>query len=90
MIDAAANTDSAAALRRAYAGPMKTPLFKSIGKSIAKATGPMDETELPGDSNDDDESSESPGAMLAEALGIPGADVEAIDAALQAAVRQLK
>ena len=43
------------------------------------------EDEAMGDAPDDDESSESPGTMLAEALGMPEADSKAIDAALKAA-----
>ena len=63
-------------------------LFEKIGKSIAKAKpAPVDDvTEAPGDMSDDDEGTESPGAKLAEALGMPDADVSAIDAALKAAI----
>ena len=67
---------------------MASPLFEKIGKSIAKSKGPMPdptEDEAMGDAPDDDESSESPGTMLAEALGMPEADSKAIDAALKAA-----
>jgi len=67
---------------------MASPLFEKIGKSIAKSKGPMPdptEDEAMGDAPDDDESSESPGAALAEALGITDADTKAIDAALKSA-----
>jgi hypothetical protein len=62
-------------------------LANKISDSIAKmpmgddATGPDDAEE---------ESDESPGAKLAEALGITDADTAAVDAALSAAIRALK
>ena len=68
---------------------MASPLFEKIGKSIAKSKGPMDdptEDEAMGDPTDDDESSESPGAKLIEALGLKDADSDAVDAALKAAI----
>jgi len=70
---------------------MAEPLFKKIGKAIAKSKGPADpipdeedDTATDGDGADD-ESSESPGEMLAEALGLNDADPVAIDAALKKA-----
>jgi hypothetical protein len=70
---------------------MGSPLFEKIGKSIAKSKGPMpadpmDDSEMPEDGADDDESTESPGAKLIEALGIKDADSDAVDAALKAAI----
>ena len=72
---------------------MASPLFEKIGKSIAKSKGPMpadpmDDTEMPGDEADDDESTESPGAMLIEALGLKDADQDAVDAALKKAIEK--
>lgn len=67
---------------------MAGKLFEKIGQSIAKASpaevedGPVDDSE--------EENDESPGAQLAEALGISDADPTAIDAALRAAIRKLK
>lgn len=87
MIDAAAQGDSAAVLRKTYQGD-RMKLFEKIGKSIAKAGPPMDDA--PGAPDDAaEESDESPGAQLAEALGIEGADAAAVDAALRAAIRKL-
>ena len=63
-------------------------LFEKIGKEISKAKAPVEEVEVNDDSASDDESSESPGAMLAEALGLKNADTDAIDAALKAAIEQ--
>lgn len=63
-------------------------LADKIGDSIAKM--PMGDDE-PGALDDaEEESDESPGAQLAEALGIEGADSAAVDAALRAAIRRLK
>jgi len=63
-------------------------LADSIGDSIAKM--PMGDDE-PGATDDtEEESDESPGAQLAEALGITDADSAAVDAALRAAIRKLK
>jgi hypothetical protein len=63
-------------------------LFEKIGAGIAKSKGepPADDAEMPGDAADDDESTESPGAMLVEALGLKDADPNAVDAALKAAI----
>jgi hypothetical protein len=65
---------------------MRTKLSEMIGKSIAKAPpgGGDEET-----AESEDDTDESPGAMLAEALGISDADSAAIDAALRAAIRKL-
>jgi hypothetical protein len=71
---------------------MAAPLYEKIGKSIAKAKAPamsMDDAEgAPDDAAE--ESDESPGAKLAEALGITDADTAAVDEALAAAIRKLK
>jgi hypothetical protein len=90
MIDAVANSDSDASLRTAYPGKrMKPKLYEKIGASIAKADPLGDDgPDMPDDSAE--ESDESPGAQLAEALGITDADATAVDAALRAAIRQLK
>ena len=64
-------------------------LSDNIGDSISKMDmGGDDATGAPDDAEEED--SESPGAKLAEALGIEGADAAAVDAALRAAIRQLK
>ena len=63
-------------------------LADSIGDSIAKM--PMGDDE-PGELDDaEEESDESPGAKLAEALGLEGVDGAKVDAALRAAIRALK
>ena len=62
-------------------------LSDSIGDSIAKM--PMGD-DAGGPDDAEEESDESPGAKLAEALGIEGADATAVDAALRAAIRALK
>jgi hypothetical protein len=65
-------------------------LADKIGDSIAKM--PMgDEAEMDGGPDDaEEESDESPGAQLAEALGLEDVDSAAVDAALRAAIRKLK
>lgn len=63
-------------------------LSDSIGDSIAKM--PMGDDE-PGEIDDaEEESDESPGAKLAEALGLEGVDGAKVEAALRAAIRALK
>ena len=88
MIDAVANGDSDASLRASYSKGSKMKLFEKIGASIAKAAPSDDAEGAPDDS--EEETDESPGAALAEALGIPDADPTAVDAALRAAIRKLK
>lgn len=62
-------------------------LSDKIGDSIAKM--PMgDDLDAPDDA--EEESDESPGAKLAEALGLEGVDSAKVDEALRAAIRQLK
>lgn len=70
---------------------MAAPLFERIGKSIAKAK-PDDGAAGAMGATDDaaEESDESPGAALAEALGIEGVDAGAVDEALRKAIRALK
>jgi hypothetical protein len=63
-------------------------LYERIGDSIAKAD-PNDDG-LDADAPDDDETDESPGAMLIEALGATDADPAKVDEALRKAVRLLK
>jgi hypothetical protein len=62
-------------------------LFESIGKSISKAKAPEAEAADAIDSPEE-ESAESPGAMLAEALNLKNADIEGIDAALKKAIEE--
>jgi hypothetical protein len=63
-------------------------LSDRIGDSIAKMPMGDDAADMPDDS--EEESDESPGAALAEALGITDADSAAVDAALRKAIRALK
>ena len=63
-------------------------LSDNIGDSISKMDMGGDDAAGPDDAEEED--SESPGAKLAEALGITDADGEAVTAALRAAIRQLK
>lgn len=65
---------------------MAAKLFERIGESIAKAD--PDDDGL--DANPEEESDESPGAALCEALGITDADTAKVDEALAKAVRLLK
>lgn len=67
---------------------MASKLYEKIGASIAKADPDDDGLDAPG-GVDDDESDESPGAQLAAALGIDGADAAKVDDALRAAIRKL-
>jgi hypothetical protein len=62
-------------------------LSDKIGDSIAKM--PMGD-DMEGPDDDEEESDESPGAKLAEALGLEGVDSAKVDEALRAAIRQLK
>ena len=91
MIEAVSTGDSNAVLKKTYpGGKMASPLFERIGKSITKAKAPTGDD--PAGETDDaaEESDESPGAMLAEALGIPDADAGKVDEALRRAIRSLK
>ena len=64
---------------------MGSKLYEKLGDSIAKADAPEDAEPM-----DDDEDTESPGEMLAEALGITDADGAKVDEALRKAIRLLK
>ena len=67
---------------------MATPLFERIGKSIAKA-GPTTPAKVDPEATEDDDMDSSPGAQLAEALGLTDVDTAAVDAVLRAAIRKL-